>query len=370
MSGATRIRENDSPLRALARFGQSVWMDYLRRDLIASGELERRIAEDGLRGVTSNPVSLANAVLDSGDYREQIRSLRSAGVTQAADLYDRVVGQDIRGAADVLRSVYDATGGADGYVSLEVPPRLARDTRASIEEARRLWNLVDRPNLMIKIPGTLEGVPAVRQLISEGINVNITLLFDIEAYNRVARAYMEGLEECAAAGGDVRRPASVASFFVSRIDTAIDPLLGDRPGGEQWMGRAAIANAKLAYQHYLATIETPRWKRLEGRGARRQRLLWASTSTKNPRYRDVLYIEELIGPDTVNTMTPASMQAFEGHGRPRASLTEDIGGARELVKRLSGLGISLEEVAERLVTDGLRQFSDADDKLLGALGQP
>lgn len=357
-------------MRTLARFGQSVWMDYLRRDLITGGELAGRITENGLRGVTSNPVILANAILDTGDYREQIQSLKSAGVTQAADLYDRVVGQDIRDAAEVLRGVYDSAAGADGYVSLEVPPRLARDTRASIEEARRLWKLVDRPNLMIKIPGTLEGVPAVRQLISEGINVNITLLFDIEAYNRVARAYMEGLEEYAAAGGDVRRPASVASFFVSRIDTAIDPLLEGRPGGEPWMGRAAVANAKLAYQHYLATIETSRWQKLEARGARRQRLLWASTSTKNPRYRDVLYIEELIGPDTVNTMTPASMRAFEDHGRPRASLTEEVEGARNVIQRLSGLGISFEEVAERLVTDGLRQFSEAYDKLLGALGQP
>jgi transaldolase len=294
-------------------------------------------------------------------------------------LYEALAIQDIRAAADLLRPVYDATARGDGYASLEVSPYLAHDTAATIEEARRLWKAVDRDNLMIKVPASLGGLPAIRQLTSEGINVNITLLFGIARYNAVAQAYLDGLSEFIQRGGDPRRVSSVASFFVSRIDTMVDEMITKRLAAEtdpdgravltSLLGKVAIANAKLAYQQYLAMCQSSAWLALAAKGARPQRLLWASTSTKNSRYRDVRYVEELIGRDTVNTMTPATIEAFRDHGQLRASVEADVEGARHLMEMLSRTGISLEAVTDRLLDDGITQFSRAFDTLLAALGK-
>src|SRR6478752_5945925 len=299
-----------NPLLELQKQGQSVWLDYIRRDLITSGELKRLIDNDGLRGMTSNPSIFEKAIVGSNDYAGFLDQLIAQGLS-AGDIFERIAVRDIQDAADILRPVYDATNKRDGYVSLEVSPTLARDTQGTIEEARRLWKAVARPNIMIKVPGTPEGVPAVRQLTSEGLNINITLLFAQEAYKKVAEAYIDGLEAAQKAGKDISGIASVASFFVSRIDTLADSTIEERlktaKGAdaellESLLGKVAIANAKQAYRYYQKMIETPRWKALAAKGAQSQRLLWASTSTKNPKYRDVLYIEELIGPDTVNTI--------------------------------------------------------------------
>ena len=372
---ATGIPAN--PLLALQAFGQSIWLDNIRRDLITSGALARLVREDGLRGLTSNPAIFEKAVAQSREYADMIEPPAREGV-DAKTIYERLAMRDIRDAADALRAVYDSTKAADGYVSLEVSPALARDTRGTIDEARRLWRETARENLMIKVPGTPEGVPAIRQLIGEGVNVNVTLLFSREAYAAAARAYLEGLEALTGRGGDLSRPASVASFFVSRIDTLTDSLLEARiaAAGEEsekrrlsaLRGQAAIANAKLAYRDYLEMLETPRWTRLSAMGARPQRLLWASTSTKNPSYRDVLYVEELIGADTVNTLPPATLEAFRDHGRVRASLTEDAEGARGALAALEAAGISLKAVTDQLLDEGVRQFADAFDKLLAAIG--
>ena len=372
---ATGIPAN--PLLALQAFGQSIWLDNIRRDLITSGALARLVREDGLRGLTSNPAIFEKAVAQSREYADMIEPPAREGV-DANTIYERLAMRDIRDAADALRAVYDSTKAADGYVSLEVSPALARDTRGTIDEARRLWRETARENLMIKVPGTPEGVPAIRQLIGEGVNVNVTLLFSREAYAAAARAYLEGLEALTGRGGDLSRPASVASFFVSRIDTLTDSLLEARiaAAGEEsekrrlsaLRGQAAIANAKLAYCDYLEMLETPRWTRLSAMGARPQRLLWASTSTKNPSYRDVLYVEELIGADTVNTLPPATLEAFRDHGRVRASLTEDAEGARGALAALEAAGISLKAVTDQLLDEGVRQFADAFDKLLAAIG--
>ncbi|MGH8733878.1 MAG: transaldolase, partial [Burkholderiales bacterium] len=301
----------ENRLRGLEVFGQSVWLDYIRRSLITSGELRRLIAEDGVRGVTSNPAIFEKAVAGSSDYREMLEA-PDARALDANTLYERLAVRDIQEACDALRGVYEETARRDGYVSLEVSPFLAHDTMGTLNEARRLWSAVGRENLMIKVPATAEGMPAIQQLISEGINVNVTLLFALEAYEQVADAYLTGLEKLVARGGDPTRVASVASFFISRIDTAIDALIAARlpaatQAGEQallrgLMGRAAIANAKLAYQRYQELFSGPRWQALAAHGAHTQRLLWASTGVKNPSYRDVVYVEELIGPETVNTM--------------------------------------------------------------------
>jgi transaldolase/glucose-6-phosphate isomerase len=365
-------------VRALQNFGQSVWLDYLRRDLFTSGEFARLIAEDGLRGVTSNPTIFERAITDGEDYGDAIRKLQHQRMEPLA-LYEALAIQDIRDAADLLRPVYDATARDDGYANLEVSPYLAHDTAATIAEARRLWTAVDRDNLMIKVPGSIEGLPAIRRLTSEGINVNITLLFGLERYDAVAQAYLQGLSAFVDTGGDPGRVRSVASFFVSRIDTAIDEIITTRLAVEidpdaravltSLLGKVAIANAKLAYQHYQAVCRSSAWQALAARGARPQRLLWASTSTKNPRYRDVLYVEELIGPDTVNTMTPATIEAFRDHGVPRASVAADVDGARHSLETLSRTGISLEAVTDRLLEEGVTQFSRSFDTLLAALRQ-
>ena len=368
-----------NPIRELQTFGQSVWLDYLRRSLFTSGEFRRLIDEDGLRGATSNPSIFAKAIAGSTDYLSALHDIEQRGDMSPMALYEALAIRDIRDAADLLRPVYDSTARADGYVSLEVSPYVAHDTAATIEEARRLWKAVARENVMIKVPASIEGLPAIRQLTSEGINVNITLLFGIDRYEAVARAYMEGLSALIRHGGDAAHVCSVASFFVSRIDTMVDDMIAARlttttdPGLStsltDLLGTVAIANAKLAYQRYLALCRTAEWQRLASRGARPQRLLWASTSTKNPRYRDVRYVEALIGRDTVNTMTPATLEAFRDHGRLRASLEESIDDADVRLAALERVGISLNDVTDRLLEDGVAVFCKAFDSLLATVEQ-
>ncbi len=371
-----KVTALESRLRALEVFGQSVWLDYIRRSLIESGELRRLIVEDGVRGVTSNPAIFEKAIAGSSDYRGMLEA-PEARAQDAKTLYERLAIRDIQDACDALRPVYEQTARRDGYVSLEVSPFLAHDTLGTLNEARRLWSAVGRENLMIKVPATAAGVPAIRQLICYGINVNVTLLFDLAAYARVADAYLTGLEKLVARGGDPTRVASVASFFVSRIDTAVDALIGARlqattNATEQGIlrgltGRVAIANAKLAYQRYQELFSGRRWQALAAQGAQTQRLLWASTGVKDPTYRDVVYVEELIGPDTVNTIPPATLEAFRDHGRPRASLTEDVDAAHDTMDRLARVGISMNDVTDRLLAEGVRLFEDAFAKLLTAV---
>jgi transaldolase/glucose-6-phosphate isomerase len=366
-----------NPLRRLGEYGQSVWLDYIRRGLITSGELERLVEEDGLKGVTSNPAIFAKAITGSNDYAGVLEALAAEKGLDARAVYERVAVEDIQMAADVLATVFEATQLRDGYVSLEVSPELAHDTERTVEEARRLWKLLGRGNVMIKVPATEEGLPAIERLIGEGINVNVTLLFARDVYERVVEAYLRGLERLAQSGGDVGKIASVASFFVSRIDAAVDAIIAERLERATdeterarlrgLRGKVAIANAKLAYQRYKELFSGPRWEALAALGARSQRLLWASTSTKNPEYRDVLYVEELIGPDTVNTLPPATYEAFRDHGRLRPSLEEGVDEARATLDSLAELGISLEEVTDRLLRDGVRGFSEAFAELLRAV---
>jgi transaldolase/glucose-6-phosphate isomerase len=368
----------ENPLRALQTYGQSVWLDYIRRHLITSGELERLIREDGLRGVTSNPSIFEKAITGSSDYMALLDAPESRTMS-AMPLYERLAIEDVQRAAELLRPVYEQTNKRDGYVSLEVSPFLACDTKGTLEEARRLWKAVGRDNAMIKVPATPEGVPAIRQLIGEGININVTLLFSQVPYERVVEAYLAGLEQLAGQGRDLSHVASVASFFISRIDTAIDALIVDRlkvstDSREQALlrsleGKVAIANAKLTYQRYRQLFSGRRWETLAAQGAQTQRVLWASTSTKNPKYRDVLYVEELIGPETVNTIPPATFDAFRDHGRPRASLMEDIDGALDTMATLEKVGISMRTVTDKLLTEGVQLFSDAFGKLLKAVDQ-
>ena len=375
--------QTTNPLRALNVLGQSIWLDSISRRLLAGGELSQLVANDGLRGVTSNPAIFEHAIRGSADYAATLESLESAGDRDAQALYEPLAIQDVRDATDVLRPVYDATGKRDGYVSLEVSPYLAHKTEETIVEARRLWAAVDRPNVMIKVPATASGIPAIRQLIGEGINVNVTLLFSIESYEAVSDAYLSGLESCLRtdAGRDgVGSIASVASFFVSRIDTVIDDLLRRRlenPAIDRYQrqvlealrGTVAVANAKLAYQSYQRMIGSPRWKALADKGAQTQRLLWASTGTKEPSYSDVKYVSELIGPDTVNTVPPATLAAFRDHGAAHPTLTENVDEARHIMTTLENIGISLEDVTGRLLVDGVRLFADAFDRLLAAVEQ-
>lgn len=362
-----------NPLKTLQDHGQSVWLDYVRRDLLRNGGLKRLIEEDGVVGVTSNPAIFEKAIGGSTEYDEAVKRLVAAGDLDAADLFERLAIEDIQTAADVLRPVYDRTGGVDGYISLEVSPYLAMKTDETIAEARRLWTLVDRPNLMVKVPGTAPGVPAIRQLISEGININVTLLFSNDAYKAVAEAYLAGLEARLAAGQPIGTIASVASFFVSRIDTAIEKKIEKRQGEAEAAalkaldGKVAIANAKLAYVYYQELCESPRWRALKDKGAKPQRLLWASTGTKNPAFSDVLYVEELIGPETVNTMPVATMDAFRDHGKIENTLTADLAGARAIFGETERLGLDLDGVTASLVVDGVKLFADAADKLYGAV---
>src|SRR5215469_6189290 len=302
-------------LKELEQYGQSIWLDYIRRTLITSGELQRLIDDDGLRGITSNPSIFEKAISGSSDYSDLLNSLNSRSDLDAKARYEILAIRDIQDAADLLRPVYESSKRRDGYVSLEVSPYLARDTQGTLKEARTLWKSVDRKNVMIKVPGTAEGIPAFQQLISEGINVNVTLLFSQKVYEAVAAAYIAGLEQLANNGGDISNIASVASFFISRIDSSIDAIVAARLKTEKDTG-------KETYQKYLALFGTEGWKKLASRGAQTQRVLWASTSTKNPNYSDTLYVDEMIGPDTVNTIPPATLDAFRDHGHPRATLTE------------------------------------------------
>jgi transaldolase/glucose-6-phosphate isomerase len=365
-----------NPLRTLNEYGQSVWLDFVSRDLLKSGGLTRLIADDGLRGVTSNPSIFEKAIGHGDDYDAQIAQLQGSGDLDPGALFERLAVTDIQHGADALRSVYHQTQGRDGYISIEVSPYLAMDTGRTIEEARRLWHEVGRENLMVKIPATKPGLPAIRAMIAEGVNINITLLFSQQVYAEVAEAYLSGLETLVAKGGDPHRVASVASFFVSRIDTLVDEALdariavanpADKARLQALKGKVAIANAKLAYQLSHKIFSGERWQRLAQKGAQTQRLLWASTGTKNKAYSDVLYVEELIGPDTVNTIPPATMDAFRDHGRLRASLTEDVEGARAVMDALPPLGISIDAVTSKLVEDGVRLFADAADQLYAAV---
>jgi transaldolase/glucose-6-phosphate isomerase len=375
-TGVLDTAKATNPLKDLLKFGQSVWLDYIRRDLITSGELKRLIQEDGLRGMTSNPAIFEKAIAGSTDYADILASLKDRPDLDAKARYEIIAIRDIQDVADLLRPVYDESHRRDGYVSLEVSPYLARDTQGTLEEARRLWKSVDRPNVMIKVPGTAEGVPAFEQLISEGININVTLLFSQEVYQRVAEAYVRGVEKFSATGGDVGRIASVASFFISRIDNSVDAelsalLKSGKSGDEQKLkslqGKVAIANGKLAYQRYLNIFSGALWDKLRSKGAQTQRVLWASTSTKNPAYPDILYVQEMIGPDTVNTIPPATLDAFRDHGKPRETLTEGVDEARLVMQDLAQTGISIDRITDKLTDDGVRLFEEAFDKLLAAV---
>jgi transaldolase/glucose-6-phosphate isomerase len=366
-----------NPLKTLNEYGQSVWLDFVSRELLRTGALTRMIAEDGLRGVTSNPSIFEKAIGHGDDYDELIAAAQKNGDLDPGALFEELAVRDIQEGADALRPVYHQTQGRDGFISLEVSPYLAMKTHETIEEARRLWREVGRENLLVKVPGTKAGLPAIRTLIGEGINVNVTLLFSQEVYAEVADAYICGLEAFAKKGGDPHKVASVASFFVSRIDTLVDEALDQRIAAtsdpaqkarlETLKGKVAIANAKLAYQLYNKIYDDERWQRLAQKGAQSQRLLWASTGTKNKAYSDVLYVDELIGADTVNTMPPATMDAYRDHGRPRPSLEEDIESAKAVMAALPAAGISIEAVTAKLVEDGVRLFADAADQLYAAV---
>jgi transaldolase / glucose-6-phosphate isomerase len=358
-----------NPLLEVNDFGQSLWYDYIRRGLIESGELKRLIDEDGLRGVTSNPSIFEKAISGSTDYVASVAKVADLAHLTPGDLYEELAIKDIQDAADILRPVYDRLDRGDGYVSLEVSPELASDTEGTQSEAERLWQRVDRENLMIKVPGTPAGIPAIRHLIGRGINVNITLLFSQTTYEQVAKAYIAGLQDFAARGGDVSRVASVASFFVSRIDAAADERLkaSNDPRADGLRGKVAIANAKLAYERFGRLFSGRVWDELSANGAQTQRLLWASTSTKDPSLRDVLYVEELIGPDTVDTVPPATFDAFRDHGKPRESLTEGLEEARATLETLADVGIDLDALTARLVDDGVAKFTDAFGKLFAAV---
>ena len=366
-----------NPLKALLSYGQSMWLDYIRRDLITSGKLKTLINDDGLRGMTSNPSIFEKAIADSHLYDDMLKSLGSRAGLGATSGYEQIAIRDIQDAADVLRPVYQSSEFRDGYVSLEVSPLLALETQKTIDEGRRLWKAVNRENVMIKVPGTAEGLPAIRQLIGEGININVTLLFAQEVYEKVAEAYIAGLEDLAKRGGHLKKMAGVASFFISRIDTLVDSMIEDKLKTtkdaptqtllKSLLGKVAIANGKLTYQRYQRIFSGPRWEALASKGAQTQRVLWASTSTKNPAYRDVMYVEELIGPDTVDTMPPATVDAFRDHGRLRNSLAEDVPGAQKVMDDLAKAGISIKEVTTRLTTDGVKLFADAFHQLLAAV---
>jgi transaldolase / glucose-6-phosphate isomerase len=367
-----------NPLKALLEFGQSPWMDYIRRDLLTSGGLKKMIQEDGLMGMTSNPTIFEKAITGSKDYADILES-PEAKKLDAKGVYEKIAIRDVQDAADIFKGVYQQTKRRDGYVSLEVAPTLANDTQGTIDEARRLWKSVGRENVMIKVPGTREGLPAIRQLLEDGININITLLFAQSVYEQVAEIFIAALEARAKKGQDVSHIASVASFFVSRIDSLIDSQIdaklktetdaGKRALLTSLQGKVAVANAKLTYRKYQEIYGAARWKALAAKGAQPQRLLWASTSTKNPKYRDVMYVEELIGPDTVDTIPPATFDAFRDHGRVRPSLTENVDEAAKVMTSLEKAGISMKEVTEKLVVDGVKLFADAFKQLLEATGK-
>jgi transaldolase len=365
-----------NPLHGLHAQGQSVWLDYIRRGIIDNGELQGMMAEYDLRGVTSNPSIFEEAMGKSDDYDDELEEL-AAGGAEAGAAFEQMAVKDIQRTCDVFRPVYDAAGGHDGFVSLEVSPLLADDAERTMDEARKLWKLVDRPNLMIKVPGTEAGIPAVEQLLSEGLNVNITLLFSIRSYEAVMEAYLRGLERRAEAGQPLDRVGSVASFFVSRVDASVDAALEkivaaggpDAERAKAVMGRAAVANAKLAYERFTQVFAGERWERLRAQGARVQRPLWASTSTKNPAYRDVVYVEELVGPETVNTVPLATLKAFADHGEVRRTVDADLDRARSDLATLSELGIDLDDVTTQLQEEGVEKFAKSFRQMIQAVGE-
>lgn len=374
---AENVSSEENALAALRRYGQSVWLDDLRHSLIDSGELSRLIREDGLGGITSNPAIFQKAIEGDEGYAAAIGTevARERGLSPKR-VFELLAVRDVRDAADALAPVYQSSSGVNGYVSLEVAPDLAHDTHGTIEEARRLWREVGRPNLMIKVPATPEGLPAIGRLLGEGINVNITLLFARSVYERVAEIFIESLEGRVARGEPVAGVASVASFFVSRIDTAVDAAierqLPEASGQERALledvrGKVAIANAKLAYLSYRRIFSGPRWQALLAHGARSQRVLWASTGTKNPRYRDVLYVEELIGPETINTMPPETLAAFRDHGRHRPSLISGVEEASQVLDTLQKAGISLPKITDELLVEGVNKFVEPYQKLLASV---
>ncbi|MDE2860156.1 MAG: transaldolase [Chloroflexota bacterium] len=348
-------------LREIQRLGQSVWYDNISRDLLESGEIAG-LVEAGVTGLTSNPTIFEKAISAGAVYDDALAALAAEGL-DAVTCYESLAFEDIRCAADLLRPAYDASGG-DGFACLEVSPRLAHDTEATVAEALRLFAALDRPNAMIKVPATPEGIPAIRRLTGSGINVNVTLIFSLEAHRNVMDAYISGLEDLAAAGGDVSSVASVASFFVSRVDTAVDGLLSESGASAELMGKAAIANARLAYRSFCEAFGGERFAALRAKGARVQRPLWASTSTKNPAYSDLLYIDNLIGPDTVNTMPPATLTAFIDHGEVRRTIDSDDAGAEQTLADLEAAGVSMDAVTGKLLADGVKAFADSFELLL------
>jgi transaldolase len=356
-------------IKALNECGQSVWLDFISRELLTSGELENLIQKDEVRGVTSNPSIFEQAIAKTDQYTDAIVTNASYG-KKPAEILDALILEDIRNAADLFYSHYQNTNGSDGFVSLEVDPDLAYDTEKTLEEVRRVWMAVDRPNVMIKIPATKSGIPAIRTAIAEGINVNITLIFSLDRYMEVMEAYISGLEKRTDSGHSPDHIASVASFFVSRIDTAVDKALDQiHEGGEyqdlpQLYGKAAIASAKLAYQRFQSTFKSPRFEKLASSGAKVQRPLWASTSTKNPAYPDTYYVDNLIGPDTVNTLPPKTLEAFRDHGKVMVTVDKDVERAAEELERIEGLGISLKEVTGQLEKEGVDKFAQSFHNLL------
>lgn len=365
----------DNPLKRLGRLGQSIWLDYIRRDLMTSGELRRLIEKDGLRGMTSNPAIFEKAIAESDLYDKDIKAM-SGKKKSVKEIYEALSQRDVQNAADEFKPVYKKSGGKDGYVSLEVNPHLAHDTKGTVEEARRLWAALNRPNVFIKVPATAQGLLAIQQLISEGINVNVTLLFGLPRYTQVAQAYIAGLEARIACGKPVKDVSSVASFFLSRIDTLVDMKIdkffthdGTEIITKKLRGQVAIASAKEAYQIYKDIFSSDRFKKLSDQGAHPQRLLWASTSTKNPDYSDIKYIEELIGKDTVNTVPPETIDAYRDHGDPKLRLEQNIEEARWVMARLSEFEINIDNVTQQLEDEGVTKFNEPFDKLMEALAK-
>jgi transaldolase/glucose-6-phosphate isomerase len=367
-----------SRLKELERLGQSVWIDFIRRSLLTGGGLEKLVRQDGVKGLTSNPAIFEKAIGSGAEYQAALAAAARLGDIDPEQLYERIAIEDIRMAADQMRPVFEATNGRDGFVSLEVSPKHAHDTARTVSEAHRLRETVSRPNLLIKVPATPAGIPAIEQLIFDGVNVNVTLLFAVTMYARVVEAHLRGLERRIVAGKPVNGVASVASFFVSRIDSNIDAQLerkaatlpeGERQSLLDLRGKAAVANAKVAYEHYKGVIGSKRWQKLAGHGAHPQRLLWASTSTKNPSYPDTLYVDELIGPDTVNTIPPATLDAFRDHGNPGPTLDRNLPEANAILEEIAAAGISLDAATAQLLDEGVNLFAEAFDRLLEAVGR-
>jgi transaldolase len=364
----------DTPLVRMQKLGQSPWHDNITRELLTSGKLAKMIANGDITGLTSNPTIFEQAISKGKDYEEAIGAAAKAGKTPE-QIFDVLSFEDIRAAALAFQPVFTRTQGADGFVSIEVKPKLANDTRATIEEANRLWRAIDKPNVMVKIPATREGVPAIQECIAQGLNINVTLIFSLERYEEVMEAYLKGLERRAKAGQDISHIASVASFFVSRVDSAVDKILEekikaapqDKARLEALYGQAAIANAQLAYDDFLKKFSGPRFEALSKKAARKQRPLWASTSTKNPRYPDVYYVEALVGPDTVDTMPPATIEAYRDHGKPEVKLGGNVSGATQVMARLEAAGVDMVKVTQKLEDDGVASFAKSFDQLLAAV---